>query len=78
MTEKTPQENLQDAMSKMGRKRAGRLIKPTVAEMIHARGGGKEQKRDALRGIISGGEPTSGVAASIGKTRRLRRTTRSK
>jgi hypothetical protein len=78
MTEKTPQESLQEAMSKKGRKKAGRLIKPTVAEMIHARGGGKEQKRDAMRSIISGGEPTSGVAASIGKTRRLKRSRRSK
>jgi len=78
MTEKTPQESLQEAMSKKGRKKAGRLIKPTVAEMVHARKGGKEQKRDAMRSTISGGEPTSGITASIGKTRRLRRKHRSK
>jgi hypothetical protein len=37
MTEKTPQDIMGERMSQMTRKRAGRLIKPTMSEMIKAR-----------------------------------------
>lgn len=78
MTEKTPQDNLRAQMSKMARKRAGRLIKPTVAEMVHARNGNKAQKRDAMSNVLCRGEPVSDMMSKIGKTRRLKRKRRSR
>ena len=78
MTEKTPQDEMQDRMSKLAQKRGGRPRELSTAEKIALRKGQQEDKRDAMRSLISGGEPTSGVTASIGKIRRLRRKRRSK
>ena len=78
MTEKTPQDEMQNRMSKMAQKHGGRPRDLSVAEKVALRDGNTEDKRDALRSLISGGEPVNGVAASIGKIRRLKRNRRSK
>lgn len=82
MTEKTPQDEMRDKMSKMARERAGRLVNPTVSELIQARkqkleadgnmhkGRGARSRRDrtaAMRNIISGDEGKGN------RTRRLKR-----
>lgn len=64
---------LADKMSKMKRRHSGKLIKPTRAEAINARLGNIEQKRDSMAALISRGEPTSGIAAQLGKIRRMQR-----
>jgi len=78
MTERTPQDKMQDRMSRMAQKHGGRPRGLSYAEKIALRDGLKEDKRDALRSLISGGKPTNSVTASIGKVRRLRRRRRSK
>lgn len=78
MAEKSPQDEIRGRMSTMARERAGRLVNPSVAEMIHARKGNKAQKRDAMRNILCRGEPTDGITSRIGRLRRLRRKSRSR
>lgn len=70
MTEKTPQDEMRHKMSTMARNRAGRLVQPTMSELIQARkqkieGGGKvkgksksdrREKTSAMRGIVTGGD----------------------
>jgi len=56
-----------DKLSKMTRKRAGRLVEPTVADMVKARkekgqtGTSRREKMAALRGVI--GEKPGGRGA---------------
>jgi hypothetical protein len=74
----TAQDEMQDRMSKMAQKRGGRPRNLSVAEKVALRKGLKEDKRDAMRSLISGGEPTNSVSGKVGKIRRLRRKRRSK
>jgi hypothetical protein len=67
MTEKEPQEEMEDKLSKMGRKRAGRLVQPTVADMAKARkekgktGTSRREMMAALRGVIGEKPKSRGV-----------------
>jgi len=54
MTEKTPQQEMSERMSHMGRRRSGRLVQPTMSEMIAARKskvGGISYQRDRVTGM---------------------------
>lgn len=74
MTEKTPQEEMADKLSKMGRKRAGHLVQPTVADMAKARkdegkiGVDRKEMMAAIRGVI--GEKPKGRGAKTIKQQR--------
>jgi len=62
MTEKTPQNDMRDKMSRMGRLRAGRLVQPTMSEMIQSR----KQKIEGGKGV------RKGIASNSGSSRRDR------
>jgi len=62
MTEKTPQSDMRDKMSKMARLRAGRLVQPTMSEMIESR----KQKIEGGKGV------RQGIASNAGSSRRDR------
>lgn len=82
MTEKTPQDEMRHKMSTMARNRAGRLVQPTMSELIQARkqkkegvikakGKSKSDRRDrtaSMRNIVSGGE-----GGKVNRTRRAKR-----
>ena len=73
MTEKTPQQDMSERMSHMGRKRAKRLIKPTMSEMIQAR-------KNKVEGISHQRDRVTGIRNSVasGNTDKVARTIRAK
>ena len=72
MTDKTPQDEMSERLSKLARERAGRLVNPTMSEMIQARrkryeegihrtkdisrGGSRREKTAAVRSVVAGGK----------------------
>ena len=77
MTEKAPQEEMADKLSKMSRKRAGRLVQPTQADMAKARkGDGKigVDRREMMAAIRSsiGEKPKSRGTKTIKQQRQAK------
>ena len=73
MTEKTPQQEMSEKMSHMGRKRSGRLVQPTMSEMIEAR-------KSKVEGISYQRDRGTGMRNSVasGDTDKVARTIRAK
>ena len=73
MTEKTPQQEMSEKMSHMGRKRSGRLVQPTMSEMIEAR-------KSKVEGISYQRDRVTGMRNSVasGNTDKVARTIRAK
>ena len=65
--------DLAERMSKMKREHGGKVTNPTVADLHNARQGQKEQKRDALRSLLSKDVPEGEMASKIGRIRRQKR-----